>query len=233
MTYRSKKGQSALEFLITYGWAFLVALIVIGGLAYFGVLDPLSWLPDRCKFGAGEISCPAYVVEINPLSDDGETTNQGTITLKLTNSLGKTVKISNITAYTDQLIRVCCGDTDTNGRNTTGIAPGLANIDERCAEPGVAPLTGEFHSTEFAVTSDIKVASLDPYDDRDRSTSETYVWLEGKSINLVLAGCEFEDQTVQGDKKMRFFVDVEYYPKLDGIAFAKTLRGEIFSKTEK
>lgn len=33
-----KKGQNAMEFLMTYGWAILVMLIAVGALAYFGVL---------------------------------------------------------------------------------------------------------------------------------------------------------------------------------------------------
>ena len=35
-----RKAQAALEFLTTYGWAFIVILIMIGALAYFGVLNP-------------------------------------------------------------------------------------------------------------------------------------------------------------------------------------------------
>jgi len=34
----NKKGQAALEFLMTYGWAFLVILVMIGALAYFGFI---------------------------------------------------------------------------------------------------------------------------------------------------------------------------------------------------
>ncbi|MBI2659218.1 hypothetical protein HYX05_03935 [Candidatus Woesearchaeota archaeon] len=46
------KSQAALEFLTTYGWAFLVILIMIGTLAYFGILNPSKILPNRCNFGA-------------------------------------------------------------------------------------------------------------------------------------------------------------------------------------
>lgn len=35
-----KKGQAAMEFLMTYGWAILAAIIAIGVLAYFGVFNP-------------------------------------------------------------------------------------------------------------------------------------------------------------------------------------------------
>ncbi len=48
---KKKRGQAALEFLMTYGWAFLVIMIMVGALAYFGVLDPTRFLPDRCSFG--------------------------------------------------------------------------------------------------------------------------------------------------------------------------------------
>lgn len=37
---RNRKGQAAMEFLMTYGWAILVVLAAIGALAYFGVLSP-------------------------------------------------------------------------------------------------------------------------------------------------------------------------------------------------
>ena len=35
-----KRGQAAMEFLMTYGWAILVVLAAIGALAYLGVLGP-------------------------------------------------------------------------------------------------------------------------------------------------------------------------------------------------
>ena len=37
-----------MEFLMTYGWAILVVLAAIGALAYFGVLSPDRFLPDKC-----------------------------------------------------------------------------------------------------------------------------------------------------------------------------------------
>ena len=57
----NKKGQAALEFLSTYGFAFLIILVMIGALAYFGVLNPQNFLPDRCT-SAPEIGCDEYRV---------------------------------------------------------------------------------------------------------------------------------------------------------------------------
>ncbi|MFH1591726.1 MAG: hypothetical protein ABIC95_07435 [archaeon] len=48
-----KKGQAAMEFLMTYGWAILVVLAAIGALAYFGILSPEKVLPERCTGPAG------------------------------------------------------------------------------------------------------------------------------------------------------------------------------------
>ena len=48
MMKQNKKSQAALEFLTTYGWAFLVILIMIGALAYFGVLNPEKYPTDIC-----------------------------------------------------------------------------------------------------------------------------------------------------------------------------------------
>ena len=81
----NKRGQAALEFLMTYGWAILVVLVVIGALAYFGVLNPDSLVPDKCTLSTG-ISCDDFMIENNK------------ITIKLGNGLGRRVKISRVEA---------------------------------------------------------------------------------------------------------------------------------------
>lgn len=54
------KGQAALEFLTTYGWAFLVILVMIGGLSYFGVFDFKAKIPDSCSFSGQQVDCLSY-----------------------------------------------------------------------------------------------------------------------------------------------------------------------------
>ncbi len=56
-----KKGQAAMEFLMTYGWAILVVLIAIGALAYFGVLNPARFLPNSCTLFPG-LACTEFKV---------------------------------------------------------------------------------------------------------------------------------------------------------------------------
>ncbi len=67
------KAQAAMEYLMTYGWALLVIVIVLGSLFYLGVFSPQTSVQDFCSI-PGEISC-----EIMGLSEDGE------LIIKLTN----------------------------------------------------------------------------------------------------------------------------------------------------
>lgn len=53
---RNKRGQAALEFLTTYGWAFMIILVMIGALAYFNVLNPSGLVSDSCLLPSG-FSC--------------------------------------------------------------------------------------------------------------------------------------------------------------------------------
>jgi len=57
-----KKSQAALEFLMTYGWAIMVAMIAIGALAYYGVLSPDKFVPEKCVLEAG-IACTDFKVQ--------------------------------------------------------------------------------------------------------------------------------------------------------------------------
>ena len=80
----AKRGQSAMEYLMTYGWAILVIIIVIAVLFYIGVLNPRNVTPTSCTFPPG-ISCSSF-----KLIEDG--------TLKLTigQATGHRMRIINI-----------------------------------------------------------------------------------------------------------------------------------------
>ena len=87
------RSQAALEFLTTYGWAFLVILIMMSALAYFGVLNPSKLLPDRCNFGA-EISCNKNTMVVSNIADN-------TLTMRLTNNFGVGVVVTAARVTTD------------------------------------------------------------------------------------------------------------------------------------
>ena len=79
-----KKGQAAMEFLMTYGWAILVVIAAIAALAYFGVLDPARLLPERCQFPAG-VDCV-----------DKAAVDATSITVALRNNIGFKMQVDDI-----------------------------------------------------------------------------------------------------------------------------------------
>src|SRR3989344_7614193 len=78
-----KKAQAAMEFLMTYGWAILVVLAAIAALAYFGVLSPSKFLPEKCLLETG-FTCISSKIE------------SSSSTIVFTNSLGRSVTIDQI-----------------------------------------------------------------------------------------------------------------------------------------
>jgi hypothetical protein len=86
---QNRKAQSALEFLTTYGWAFLVILIMIGALAYFGILNPSRYLPERCTATPG-ISCNEFEIS-------GAANDEINVRAVLTNNLGSGIEIKGVT----------------------------------------------------------------------------------------------------------------------------------------
>ncbi|MBI2653906.1 hypothetical protein HYX02_03780 [Candidatus Woesearchaeota archaeon] len=100
MKIKSPKAQAALEFLTTYGWAFLIILIMIGTLAYFGILKPSKVLPNRCTMGP-EFQCLDYQVAYV-----GATT--GTFKIKLKNNIGEPITVSSITLDSETATKYAC-----------------------------------------------------------------------------------------------------------------------------
>ena len=88
-----RKSQAALEFLTTYAWAFLVIIVMIGALAYFGVLSPSKLLPDRCNFGS-EVGCNKDRLVVNNVNDN-------TLDMRLENNVGAPVTVTSATVTTD------------------------------------------------------------------------------------------------------------------------------------
>ena len=84
-----RKSQAALEFLTTYGWAFLVILIMISALSYFGILNPGKLLPDRCNFGP-EFSCTDYGI-----GSDGAK-------VRLRNNVGQSVIVDSFSVSSEK-----------------------------------------------------------------------------------------------------------------------------------
>jgi hypothetical protein len=88
------RAQAAMEFLMTYGWALLVVLIVISALAYFGVLSPGNLVSERCSFEAG-LGCSDFQAGSNGVS------------VQVQNNLGRTITVQSVSFNSDALSGPC------------------------------------------------------------------------------------------------------------------------------
>jgi len=86
-----KRGQAALEFLMTYGWAILAVVIVVALLAAFGVFRPKA--PNVCGH--------AGVIETGLTCPDLKVDSSGNVTLKIGNGFGEDITINKISVTLD------------------------------------------------------------------------------------------------------------------------------------
>lgn len=88
-----KRGQAALEFLSTYGWAIMVVLLAIAALTYFGVFNFESFIPDQCLLSDG--------FECNDHQLSASSDQLLDVAFILANQLPQAVNISeiNVTCY--------------------------------------------------------------------------------------------------------------------------------------
>jgi hypothetical protein len=86
---KHRKGQAAIEFLTTYGWAIIGVLVVIGALSYFGLLDTKRFVSERCDIGS-QLQCSEIYVN-----------DQGNCEIALRNNYPVDIQVEQI--YVDQI----------------------------------------------------------------------------------------------------------------------------------
>lgn len=116
-----KKAQAAMEFLMTYGWAILVVLAAIAALAYFGVLSPDRFLPEKCTFPSGtaclDFTTSSTQVALRVQNSAGFDMSSVVMTLNIVNTSGQT---EEITCASADMVTLTNGETDTFLCNETG-----------------------------------------------------------------------------------------------------------------
>jgi hypothetical protein len=86
---RNRKGQAAMEFLMTYGWAILIVVIAIAALAAFGVFNrPIR---EGCFPESNMITCEMPVIS---LVETG--TGDAMVQMSLRNSDAGAIDITNL-----------------------------------------------------------------------------------------------------------------------------------------
>ena len=169
---KANRGQAAMEFLMTYGWAILVVLVVIGALSYFGVLSPATLLPEKCTFPVS-VSCTDHSVSTN------------TITLRLQNGAGRDMVVYGASA-TSEALR---GGLGCNCNNT---AQGSVTL--RNGATSTFTLTGSSVSAGATCDPDGAGAQtscdfVDSGRDKNRyNITILYAWLDSTTIKHALPG---------------------------------------------
>jgi hypothetical protein len=117
---KMKKGQAAMEYLMTYGWAILAIIIVIAALIY---LNPFS-APELCLFQQQGFSCSEPQPQVY-LNDQGEVM----MNVRIWNKLGKSVVIHEVACTTSQTSELDRADfNDQNVNVPTGSSEDLMGI---------------------------------------------------------------------------------------------------------
>ncbi len=89
------KGQTALEYLITYGWAILVILVVLAVLWYYGIFNPARWAGESVTEGSA-----FKIVDKNLVGSTQQ------LSLLIGNKAGTTVTVTGI-ALTGDITGSC------------------------------------------------------------------------------------------------------------------------------
>ena len=123
-----RKGQAAMEFLMTYGWAILAAIIAIGVLAYFGVFSP-----GKYTTGSTVVNPPFYAqggvvqadnVKVEVKNNGGEDYTISSFAVSPTSgtsgSCTTNTTDTTITAGSSAVLGVDCTGTPAAGNNFKG-----------------------------------------------------------------------------------------------------------------
>lgn len=121
------KGQTALEYLITYGWAILVILVVLAVLWYYGIFNPARWAGESVTEGS------AFKIVDRNLAVDAA--GAATLSLMVGDKAGTTVILNSIS--------VGSGDIETTAPFTTGLPETIvAGANSAVVGGYIIPVTG-------------------------------------------------------------------------------------------
>ncbi len=117
-----KRGQAAMEFLMTYGWAILVVLVIIGALAFFGVMSPDTLLPEKCGLPL-QMACKDFSVKDLASGADS-------VTVSFTNNGGRAMVLKEFNVTGNEAIGAAggCFSTEVDSYDGAGAGENPANV---------------------------------------------------------------------------------------------------------
>ena len=118
---KTVKGQAALDFLMTYGWALLLIVLAVGALFALGVFDISGFLGSRAT-GFAQVHVAAWRVD-----------GAGVLTVKLTNQVGADINVTNATwtylgtSTTNATVNTTVNNGQTSATLTLGSVSGITS----------------------------------------------------------------------------------------------------------
>ncbi len=119
-----KKGQAAMEYLMTYGWAILIIIVVVGALFAMGVFKTESSIacsPCFSDFAFVDYAGGTLVLTNGPNKLSAISINDGTIQTSTPIEPGEEVRITEITTSGDVDLTITYNMT-ASGLNHTDTA---------------------------------------------------------------------------------------------------------------
>jgi len=120
------KGQAAMEYLTTYGWALLLVVLVMVALVWLGVFNIGGQVKDQCTFPVGTFSCDDYL-----LAKRSGDVAPGPKRLEVTNNFGRDVYVCGITCSAQKTDE----GTGFPAKYSGGSLAGASGIVDACAPP--------------------------------------------------------------------------------------------------
>jgi hypothetical protein len=208
----SQKGKGlAIAGLIIFlvSTIVMVALFYIGAVA-FRVLDPTTFLPDRCSFGS-QVICR---------TDQMTITNQPDLTMAaaVMNNFGSDVMIYD-------------GSVESSVAGLGDISKGcnlcfteLQNM--KCENPADNPSSGHNDPTYGGTY----LWNAKGSGSEALSSDEAVIWPEGESRALIVS-CDNAENLPKGEQ-LKFTVNMKYFYTTADAQYARQISGEVFSAVQ-
>jgi len=141
-----KRGQYALEFLLTYAWGIATILIIVGAIGYFGLLRPSTHVPDACIAEDG-FACVEFSFYTNE------------VVIRLRNNVGHPINITGVDVITVRPYNPDCDFSKKslhkfNGREDVSLGAGeVFNFSINCTNNEL--ISGDLFKIDFALNYEI------------------------------------------------------------------------------
>ena len=135
-----RKGQAALEYLVTYGWAVLAIVIIAAVLWYLGVFNPNRYAAGKQSGGFSTLTVIDYTTTAG--------TGTAASTISFGNAAGTTINSINVTIGT--VVAICNPNTGVaaNGKFDCSITTGTFSVGDQVVVTAAytSQLSGLAHS---------------------------------------------------------------------------------------